>query len=446
MSQARTIPVIPVQRPAPKDLDEVLSRLDHWYAQYVPTVYKTLRPGVTDAELDAFEHRSGIRLPPDFRTLYRWHDGQNWAYGGVLGLAFDPLNRVESSWQLWAGTAHESETTSINIQIYTVSHPTGAIREQYALTRLVPFLDDGGGNFVALDFTPDVAGKPGQVITTGRDETHRYVLAPDVGTFLRSYLERLEQGQVTVRQLPGYEREMWSTTLTDAAGDASEGYYRLADLYPGFGASPAVRTRPGVNDDDPMSLSEALTRLGGWLSTHHPDLLRQLGAPASASELAAAERRLGHPLPPEVTLLYSKHRDWGQVFGLRSIPIDQLATQNPATFGAVDSQETRQPYSPYDIQSSAADWLPLWVDTQGNYVGLNQKKYGEVLTFGPGIKPRLVVAEHLTLLMDRYVRLLEAGLVRREGGQLLLPDGQGKKQPLNVTTAFSGFGAIPAVR
>lgn len=446
MSEAKMIAVQPVHAPAPGTLQEVLERLDAWYVRYLPSVHRTLRPGATDAELNEFERRSGIRLPADFRALYRWHDGQNWSVGGVLGLDFQPLSHVEYNWQLWKDSAENSDETSLNSEMYIVSQPTGAIRELYATPKVVPFLSDGGGNFVALDFNPDVAGISGQVITTGRDEVRRYVLAPNVEAFLREYLHRLESVQVVVRQLPGYESEMWSARLTDAQGHGEEGYYRLGDLYPGFGASPAVIQERTFDDDSPMSLETSLSRLEVWLSRNHPDLFAQLGGPASAGELKDAAARLGGTLPDDLETLYRKHRDWKEVFGLHSIPVDQLGQQDPSTFGSPDGPGTRVPYSSYDIQTSAQDWLPFLRDDEGNYVGVNQRKYGEVLTFGPGIKPRVVLKEQLVLLMDRYVRFAEAGLLKREGNRLVLPDAEGKYGPVTVKTAFPGFGASPAIR
>ena len=108
-------------------LADVLSQLDQWYATHLPAVWKTLRPGVSDADLDAFEARTALHLPAAFRTLYRWHDGQDWSVGGVFGLAFMPLAEVEFASMMWRDIA-EGDGADINIDIYVVSHPTGAIR------------------------------------------------------------------------------------------------------------------------------------------------------------------------------------------------------------------------------------------------------------------------------------------------------------------------------
>ena len=222
--------VTPVTLPEPRDLPELLARLDAWVAREVPRHHATLRPGVTDAALDAFEARQGVTLPPALRALYRWHDG-----GDLFGLDFLRLESLEFNRVAWAELAADRMT---DLDEDIVSHPPGAIRLLYATGDWLPFLHDGGGNHVAIDLHPGPAGRPGQVITTGRDEDHRYVLAPDLDTFLREYLRRLETGQVTVRRLSGFSDETWEVRLQESGGHAPDGYGVLADLFPAFGAAP----------------------------------------------------------------------------------------------------------------------------------------------------------------------------------------------------------------
>jgi cell wall assembly regulator SMI1 len=220
-----------VTLPEPRDLPELLARLDAWVAREVPLHHATLRPGVTDAALDAFEARQGVTLPPTLRALYRWHDG-----GDLFGLEFLSLEHLEFNRVAWAELAADRMT---DLDENVVSHPPGAIRPLYATGDWLPFLHDGGGNHVALDLNPGPAGRVGQVITTGRDEEHRFVLAPDLDTFLREYLRRLESGRVTVRRLSGFSEETWAVRLQDTGGHAPDGYGVLADLFPAFGAAPA---------------------------------------------------------------------------------------------------------------------------------------------------------------------------------------------------------------
>ncbi|GAA5437036.1 SMI1/KNR4 family protein [Deinococcus aquaticus] len=89
--------VTPVTLPEPRDIPELLTRLDAWVAREVPLHHATLRPSVTDATLDAFEARQGVTLPPALRALYRWHDGDT-----LFGLEFLRLSHLELNRVRWA--------------------------------------------------------------------------------------------------------------------------------------------------------------------------------------------------------------------------------------------------------------------------------------------------------------------------------------------------------
>ncbi|MEF2276783.1 SMI1/KNR4 family protein [Deinococcus sp. YIM 134068] len=226
------------------DLPTVLTRLDAWLAANVPAIHATLRPGASDAELDDLETLTGLKLPEAFRTLYRWHDGQEWGAGFALGLEFLPLwvlDGVGREWEMWQeiGEAH----LEMNTDIPSTSHPPSAIQDAYTTPGWLGFLKDGGGNFVGLDFNPGPAGTLGQVITFGRDEEDKFVLADSLDGFLREYLGRLESGRVTVRRREDFDEEIWGVELHDATGRPAGGGYTLADFYPGFGASPEIPRR-----------------------------------------------------------------------------------------------------------------------------------------------------------------------------------------------------------
>lgn len=228
------------------DLPTVLARLEAWLAEHARAIHATLRPGATETELDRLETATGLKLPQAFRTLYRWHDGQDWSVGGAFDLDFRRLEHVAAEWRMWAEIGGDPEWNDLNEEMASVavSHPAGAIQAAYTTPGWLGFLADGGGNSVGLDFNPGPAGTSGQVINFGRDEEHKYVLADSLDDFLREYLRRLESGQVTVRALPGYSGEMWSIQLHDASGQGyGTNWGNSADLYPGFGASPARRSR-----------------------------------------------------------------------------------------------------------------------------------------------------------------------------------------------------------
>lgn len=220
------------------DLSARLAALDAWLAIHAPETHGALNAGASDDELDAFERRTGFSLPADFRTLYRWHDGQaesmDATEAGVFGLAFIPLSDVQAEWDVWNDMLTDDSRINETMPGQT-SRPAGHIREQYITPGWVPFTKDFGGNSVGIDLDPGPLGTPGQVITFGRDEKDKYVLAASLADFIDEYVRRLEQGRVRVYQP---DDDGFTLELQAASGEFMDGYRVLADLFPGFGASP----------------------------------------------------------------------------------------------------------------------------------------------------------------------------------------------------------------
>lgn len=72
----------------------VLERIGAWYLEQVPAIHATLRPGASEAELDALAYHTGLMLPEAFRALHRWHDGQRDGPGRVFNLRLLTLDPV----------------------------------------------------------------------------------------------------------------------------------------------------------------------------------------------------------------------------------------------------------------------------------------------------------------------------------------------------------------
>lgn len=217
-------------------LTDILAQLDRWYAEHAPAIHATLRPGATDAQLDALEGHIGLKLPQDFRELYKWHDGDDSLLNGAFSLEFATLSNIVAYWDVWL-PIYDDYVPSDDIE---ASISQEFIAQQEINKAWVPFLHDGAGNFVALDLAPGTRGHMGQIITFGPDEPVKYVLASSLADFLAEYLQRLQKGQAMVSEDGS---GIWNIHLKDSAGTYKKDIGSLADIYPGFGASPAVRER-----------------------------------------------------------------------------------------------------------------------------------------------------------------------------------------------------------
>lgn len=211
------------------DLTPIFERLENWLAAHAPRIHAELEEGASDADLDALEVATGHKLPAAYRALYRRH----LYWGQTFPLDHVPLGHVLREWQVW----QQLEAEFQEMQGHT-SHPAGAITPQYINLGWIPFLKDWGGNSVGIDLAPGPGGVSGQVITFGRDERDKYVLADSLQAFLTEYVARLEAGRVSVQQPELSSKDSEQLALHDAKGRAVDAHSTLADLFPGFGASP----------------------------------------------------------------------------------------------------------------------------------------------------------------------------------------------------------------
>src|SRR4051795_4997130 len=128
-----------------------------------------LQPGVSEAALDAFQERFSLRLPEDFRCLYRWRNGQ--AIGCTESLhgnrMFCPLEEVADTKALLDGMVGEDF-------------------EDPRWWRLgwVPFLSNGGGDYLCLDVAAEDGGSQGQLIAFWHDWERRKVEFPSIEAWL----------------------------------------------------------------------------------------------------------------------------------------------------------------------------------------------------------------------------------------------------------------------
>src|SRR4051812_43288504 len=64
---------------------------DRWQQDGAPTA-DALRPGLTDAEMDDLTAPLDLRLPPEARTLWGWHDGAELGLNvRWIGRGWEPL-------------------------------------------------------------------------------------------------------------------------------------------------------------------------------------------------------------------------------------------------------------------------------------------------------------------------------------------------------------------
>lgn len=136
-----------------------------------------------DADIERFATATGFEMPPQLDVLLRLSNGASSAFGFRDLLSVD---QIIAEWRGWKEIFDERTLAGLQSGSTAADDRTVGI---YTNPRWVPFARDSG-NSVAIDLLPGPAGRQGQVIYFGADESHNVrVLAHDLATFIRLHIE-----------------------------------------------------------------------------------------------------------------------------------------------------------------------------------------------------------------------------------------------------------------
>jgi cell wall assembly regulator SMI1 len=155
-------------------------------ARVAPEVLADLRPGATEAQLDAAEAELDIRFPAFFRDFYTIHDGQKDQTVGLglfFGLQLMSLEQIVREHRFWQELLSDDPDT-YGSPGDSKSVPEDVIDTRYIHAGWIPFASDQCGNYFGLDFAPGPKGIAGQCISFGRDTYKKYLLGQSFEEFI----------------------------------------------------------------------------------------------------------------------------------------------------------------------------------------------------------------------------------------------------------------------
>lgn len=163
--------------------NELISKLDQWLKINRPVYYASLKPGVSETDLAAFESKFSLKLPMAFRGLYQWRDGQDPA-------SFESLQ----SNRMWMTLADIAEVKDLMDGMigYDFEDP------RYWRRGWVPFLSNGGGSYLCLDLAAEDGGRPGQILEFWKTDEDRPIEWPDMQAWLVDLVGSMEDGSLEI--------------------------------------------------------------------------------------------------------------------------------------------------------------------------------------------------------------------------------------------------------
>jgi cell wall assembly regulator SMI1 len=201
--------------------EELWKRLEKQLSIHAPKLLASLRPGVDEASLLAFEDQLGQKLPEDIRFAYLRHDGCSYIDLDALGL-FNSCRwlPIEESLDEWGSMCESIEGLSTaEVCSFDESDPLWsevAIRPFIAPPKQwIPF-GEGSGRPIFIDLLPGNSGHIGQIIGQyihgGSGDT--WVIASSFNNHLNDLLSGLEQGRLEPMNHVGTTTGYWGNRKT----------------------------------------------------------------------------------------------------------------------------------------------------------------------------------------------------------------------------------------
>ncbi len=158
---------------------DLIKRIDKWLQTNRSEYYNNLNIGINDTELDDFEKRFTLKLPEDFRAFYKWRNGQNINYFKSIqeNRIFLPLSEISETKDMLDGMIG-----------YDFEDP------KWWRSSWIPFLSNGGGDYLCLDLLAEDGGQPGQVFSYWHDWEDRSIEYNSFQMWLSDLADSMENG------------------------------------------------------------------------------------------------------------------------------------------------------------------------------------------------------------------------------------------------------------
>jgi len=173
--------------------DALLERLAEQWRRHDAPIARRLAPGLTDQEMDALTEPLGLRVPPEARTWWRWHNGARDASiltGG--GKAFASLERCVSL----AAQIREIAREAVRPYGLSAQQSDEQARGIWNWDWL-PLSEDGVGTMLVIDAAVENPRALCPVSYRGPDHgtDDAVVVMPSIGALVQEWTRALETGR-----------------------------------------------------------------------------------------------------------------------------------------------------------------------------------------------------------------------------------------------------------
>ena len=151
-------------------MKELIERLDNWLREYRIDFYGELNKSATDKEIEQIENEAGLSLPPEFKELLLWKNGQS---SDCLA-TFHPLSNE----------MFVSSTSMVNDMKEMKELLKYGDIEKWS-SSWAPFLDNGGGDMTSIDLST------GEIVTRDHETEEIVILYKNIYLWLSDLVQVL---------------------------------------------------------------------------------------------------------------------------------------------------------------------------------------------------------------------------------------------------------------
>jgi cell wall assembly regulator SMI1 len=163
-----------------------LERLnEQWYHLLSALNLKGNAKSENDEIYKTFRHETGLSFPQELKVMLNVCNGVKKFLNNTEFLSGD---KVLEEWRNWKAIYLRSNYKNL-IDEYQYKNRSEKTVPIYVNPFRIPFITDGGGNFIGIDMLPNRAGKIGQIIAFGVDEMAIRYVASDMNDFLQQFLD-----------------------------------------------------------------------------------------------------------------------------------------------------------------------------------------------------------------------------------------------------------------
>ena len=161
-----------------KSISLYTEKLKEQFAIYLTKHSLEAKPPIdNEAVYREFQSLAGYEFPAELKTLFTLHNG-------IDGTRFLNAQQVLVEWKNWKSIYDDPNWSLVDLKgnNETDSDKTLGI---YTNPYWIPFISTGGGNFIAIDYSPGSKGTSGQIIAFGADADKIKWVAGSLGDFLK---------------------------------------------------------------------------------------------------------------------------------------------------------------------------------------------------------------------------------------------------------------------